>query len=127
MVAWLRAFMLAIVLTVTSFATTWSATGAATETLTLALGAGSMLKLHKPFDTVLIDNPDVVDVRALNDRSVLLEPLNPGVANVVFLDRRSIAVANIRVVVSDTRASRAHSGQSVYAGRPVPSLSRHAT
>jgi Flp pilus assembly secretin CpaC len=76
-----------------------SATLASDRTITLSLGAGSALELERPFKTVLIGDPDVVNVEARNDRSVMLEPLNPGATNLVFIDDASIAIANIRVLV----------------------------
>ena len=71
--------------------------------ITLGVGSGSELTLPKPFDTILVGNPDVVEVQPQNDRTVLLKGLNPGASNVVFLDAQSIAIANVRVIVSDAR------------------------
>jgi Flp pilus assembly secretin CpaC len=85
------------------------------------------IELDRPFDTILIDNPDVVDVRALNDQLIVLEPLNLGASNVLFVDEHNIAIANIRVVVCDPRRDRAAIVERIYAGRPVPSFRRHAT
>jgi Flp pilus assembly secretin CpaC len=65
------------------------------------------LNLEKPFTTVLVGDPSVVDVREQSDRSVILEPLDLGITNVVFVDAQSIAIANVRVLVcaSAIRAS----------------------
>ena len=125
MIAWLRVCMLGLALLLASSPATRSAT--LDEALTLMLGGGSTLTLERPFDTILIDNPDVVDVKALSDRSVLLEPLNLGTSNVLFVDERNIAIANVRVVVRDAHAERSYSVQPVYSSRPVPSFSKHAT
>jgi Flp pilus assembly secretin CpaC len=76
---------------------------ASVETVTLATGGGSQFTLARPFDTVLIGNPDVVDVQPRTDRAVVLKGLNPGASNIIFLDKESIAIINIRVVVSDAR------------------------
>jgi Flp pilus assembly secretin CpaC len=122
-----RVCMLGLVLLMGHPLATSSATGALDETVTLALGAGSQLTLDRPFDTILIDNPDVVDVRALNDQLIVLEPLNLGASNVLFVDEHNIAIANIRVVVCDPRRDRAAIIEPIYAGRPVPSFRRHAT
>jgi len=127
MTAWLRVCVLALIMALAGAPATRSSTDGVSETLMLMLGTGSTLQLKRPFDTILIDNPDVVDVQALSDQLVLLEPLNLGTSNVVFVDERNIAIANIRVVVSDARTDRWYFGQPVYAGRPVPPLSRHAT
>jgi len=72
----------------------------ADETITLTLGSGSTFRVSEPFKTVLIGNPDVVDVQTQDDRSVIVKPLKLGASNVIFLNRQSIAIGNIRVVVS---------------------------
>jgi len=75
----------------------------ADETIALALGSGSIFRLSEPFTTVLIGDPDVVDVDTHDDRSVILKALKLGASNVIFLDRQSIAIVNIRVVVRDAQ------------------------
>jgi Flp pilus assembly secretin CpaC len=74
---------------------------ALTHPITLGLGGGSMLTLPKPFETILVGNPDVVEVQPQDNRTVVLKALNIGASNVVFLDEQSIAIANVRVIVSD--------------------------
>ena len=73
------------------------------DTITLALGSGSIFRLERSFATVLIGDPSVVDVRAQDDRSVFLQALGRGSSNVVFVDAQSIAIANIRVIVRDAQ------------------------
>jgi Flp pilus assembly secretin CpaC len=51
----------------------------------------------------LIEDPQVVDVLRENDRAVVLKALAHGTSSVVFIDEHSIAIANIRVVVSDAK------------------------
>src|SRR5215470_16406768 len=89
MTAWLRVCVLALIMALTGAPATRSSADAVSETVTLMLGAGSTLKLKRPFDTILIENPDIVDVQALSDQLVLLEPLNLGTSNVVFVDERN--------------------------------------
>ncbi len=72
---------------------------AADQTITLRLGTVSILNLERPFATVLIGDPFVVDVHEQTDRSVILEPLDLGATNLVFVDAQSIAIANVRVLV----------------------------
>jgi Flp pilus assembly secretin CpaC len=96
MIPTLRACLLAAAL----LPITYSISGAADQEITLRLGAGSTLQLERPFTTVLIGDPDVVDVRAQGDRSVILVPLDLGATNVVFVDEQSIAIANVRVLVT---------------------------
>src|SRR5579863_8645790 len=63
---------------------TTAASWATDQTITLTLGTTSSLLLARPFKTVLIGDPDVVDVVTRDDRSVIFEPLNPGTTNVIF-------------------------------------------
>ncbi|SRR5579872_6829766 len=79
------------------------ASRASDDVITLAAGQGSIFRLERPFATVLIGDPTVVDVRARDDRSVLLQALGRGSSNVVFIDAHSIAIANIRVIVRDAQ------------------------
>jgi Flp pilus assembly secretin CpaC len=75
----------------------------ADDAIYLAPGVGSLLRLDRPFETVLIEHPQVVDIHRENDRAVVLKALAVGTSSVVFIDGNSIAIANIRVVVSDAR------------------------
>lgn len=95
MTAILRACALGLALLLTTIPVTW----AADQTIILRLGAESALALGRPFETVLIGNPNVVDVYSQSARSVNLEPLDLGATNLIFVDERSIAIANIRVLV----------------------------
>jgi Flp pilus assembly secretin CpaC len=79
------------------------ASQASDDTITLAAGEGSIFRLERPFAIVLIGDPSVVDVRARDDRSVLLLALGHGSSNVVFIDAQSRAIANIRVIVRDAQ------------------------
>ena len=90
-----RLFAVASALQLVATPVTW----AADQTIALRLGIGSPLSLERSFETVLIGDPDVVDVHTRNDRSVMLEPLNPGATNLIFVDAKSIAITNIRVLV----------------------------
>jgi len=90
-----RAYFLVLVL----LATTISMASAADQTITLRLGAKMGLALERPFETVLIGDPDIVDVHTLSDRWVTLEPLSLGATNLIFVDERSIAITNVRILV----------------------------
>ena len=82
------------------------ASWATDQTVILRHGTGSALLLERPFKTVLIGDPNVVDVVTRDDRSVTLEPVNPGATNVVFIDERSIAITNVGVLVCEASATR---------------------
>ena len=86
-------------------ASTFSPSCAADQAITMGLGASSGLLLGRPFKTILIGDPDIVDVLERSDRSVILRSLNLGATNVIFLDQGSIAVANVRILVCKTAAS----------------------
>ena len=84
-----------------------TAAGRATDqTITLMIGTTSSLLLARPFKTVLIGDPNVVDVVTRDDRSVTFEPLNPGSTNVIFIDERSIAITNVGILVCEAGATR---------------------
>ena len=84
---------------------TMSLARATDKTIILAIGTeGTTLMLERPFSTVLIGDPGVVDVLTQGDRSALLQPQGLGGTNIVFLDEGNIAIANLRVVVCGTAA-----------------------
>jgi Flp pilus assembly secretin CpaC len=91
-----------VALLLTSISTDW----AADQTVILRLGAGSTLQLERPFKTVLIGDPNVVDVVTQSDRSVTLQPLNLGATNIIFLDETSVAITNVGILVYKAIASR---------------------
>jgi Flp pilus assembly secretin CpaC len=90
-----RAYLLVLVLLLTTI----SVACAAEQTITLRLGATTALALERSFETVLIGDPNIVDVHTLNERRVTLEPLSLGATNLIFVDERSIAITNIRILV----------------------------
>jgi Flp pilus assembly secretin CpaC len=67
----------------------------------LGLGRPSRLMLAGAFEKVIVGNPDIVEVRTDDDRSVVIEPINPGVTNLVFVGAQGRVIANIRVSVCD--------------------------
>ena len=95
-----RAFALGLVVLLSAISATW----AADQTVTLKLGVGLAFAIERPYNSVLIGDPDIVDVHTNNDRSVMLEPLKLGATNLIFLDAKSIAITNIRILVRDAGA-----------------------
>ena len=87
------------------FASTFPLSCAADQAITMALGASSGLLLERPFKTILIGDPKIIDVLEQSDRSVILQPLSLGATNVIFLDERSIVIANVRILVCKTVTS----------------------
>jgi Flp pilus assembly secretin CpaC len=79
-------------------------TEASRHSVTLEVGAGSTVMLERPFKTVLIGNPDVIDVQTQDERSVLLKPLSAGATNLVFIDEQGMVIANLAVLVRSARS-----------------------
>jgi Flp pilus assembly secretin CpaC len=97
-----RGFAFALSVLLTTITASW----ATDQTITLTHGTGSAFWLERPFKTVLIGDPNVVDVLTQDDRSVFFEPLNPGATNVIFLDERSIVIINVGIRVCEAGAAR---------------------
>jgi Flp pilus assembly secretin CpaC len=76
------------------------------RTVTLGIGTEWRLFLEKAFETVIVGDPLVVDVRADDDRSVLIQPLGPGETNLVFVDSRGVVIANVKVSVCGAPPSK---------------------
>jgi Flp pilus assembly secretin CpaC len=77
---------------------------ATSPSITLQLGTGSTFMLERAFNTVLIGNPDVIDVQTQTERSVLLKPLSPGATNLVFVDEQGIVITNLSIMVRNAGA-----------------------
>ncbi len=73
-------------------------------TVTLQVGGGSRFTVERPFETVLIGNPAVVELQTQDERSVLLNPLSPGTTNLVFIDKQGIVITNLMVLVREAEA-----------------------
>jgi Flp pilus assembly secretin CpaC len=69
------------------------------RSVALAVGTESRLFLDKAFDTVILGDPRVADVRTDDNQSVVIKPLKAGVTNLVFVDARGVVTANIVVSV----------------------------
>ncbi len=118
--------VLAIALAI--LAMTISLARAADKTVILTVGTeGTTLMLEKPFKTVLIGDPKVVDVLTQGDRSALIQPQGLGGTNIVFLDEGNIAIANIRVVVCETAASSTSLNDQSVCGEHVDVRARSRT
>lgn len=82
----------------------------------LGIGTAFRLSLQTTFETVIVGDPLVVDVRTDDNQSVVIEPLKAGVTNLVFIDAHGMVTANIRVSVCGTSPSNGcaarHSSQA---------------
>lgn len=104
----MKRFSSTLVIAVLLLAITPALAGRDTEavrpSVTLEVGTGSTFMLERPFRSVLIGDPDIVDVQTPNDRSVRLEPLNSGTTNLIFVDEQGRVITNLTVVVHSARA-----------------------
>lgn len=72
------------------------------EIKALTIGVASppyKLDTEKPFRTIKIGDPKIVDVQALSDRTVVFQALAAGSTNIIFLDDGNVAIKDIGVVV----------------------------
>jgi len=90
--------------------------------MTLTLGTTTALSIGRPFKTVLIGDPNVVDVVTRDDRSVTFEPIATGATDVIFIDEKSIVITNVRILVCDAGATRIayQNGSDCAANREKP-------
>ena len=78
----------------------------AAKTVTLRPNFISTFTTDKPFKTIMIGNPKIVDATVQDDRTVVLTPHAVGETNIIFLDERNVRVTNINVLVEEGAASR---------------------
>ena len=74
---------------------------ASLQTVALKPNFISTFTLDKPFKTVLIGNPKIVDATAQDDRTVVLTPQAVGETNIIFLDERNVQITSINVLVDE--------------------------
>ena len=101
------------------FASTVSISWAANQAIILGLGTSSGLLLERPFKTILIGDPKIVEVIERGDRSVTLQPLNLGATNLIFLDESSIVIANFRILVCKVAVSSTAYGDDPECGHGI--------
>ena len=95
MAANLGKLFLALVLLLAAMPAAWTRE----RTVTLSLGMPSRLTLERAYDTVIIGDPQIVDVKTGDSQSALIEPLRPGKTNLVFVDAQGRVITNVRVSV----------------------------
>jgi Flp pilus assembly secretin CpaC len=72
---------------------------ASDDPVTLGVGEAFRLFVEKAFATVIVGDSAVVDVRADDDHSVVVEPLSPGQTNLVFIDGHGRVTTNVRISI----------------------------
>lgn len=78
----------------------------AAKTVVLRPNFISTFTTDRPFKTIMIGNPKIVDATAQDDRTVVLTPHAVGETNIIFLDERNVRVTSINVLVEEGAASR---------------------
>ena len=71
------------------------------QTLLLRPGVSRIFTIDRPYKTVLVGNPKVVDTRPLGERSVVLVPPPDGAGetNVIFVDEANAQITSVNVRV----------------------------
>ena len=79
----------------------WSQTEitAGRASINLELGVGATLNIERPYGSVLIGDPRVIDFQAEGERALLLRPLGVGTTNLVVVDKKGIVISNLTIVV----------------------------
>jgi Pilus formation protein N terminal region len=79
-------------------AATW-ATRAEEAAKTVALRPNfiSTFTTDRPFKTILVGNPKIVEATVQDDRTVVLTPQAVGETNIIFLDERNVRITSINV------------------------------
>jgi Flp pilus assembly secretin CpaC len=78
----------------------------AAKTVTLRPNFISTFTTDRPFKTIMIGNPKIVDATAQDDRTVVLTPHAVGETNIIFLDERNVRVTSLNILVEEGAASR---------------------
>jgi Flp pilus assembly secretin CpaC len=83
-------------------AATW-ATRAEEAAKTVALRPNfiSTFTTDRPFKTILVGNPKIVEATVQDDRTVVLTPQAVGETNIIFLDERNVRITSINVLVDE--------------------------
>jgi len=80
-----------------------SATRAEEAVKTVALRPNfiSTFTTDRPFKTVLVGNPKIVEVTVQDDRTAVLTPQAVGETNIIFLDERNVRITSINVLIDE--------------------------
>jgi len=70
------------------------------QSIEMRVGMSRSIAVTRPFRTIHITNPDIVDVVAQTDLNAILVPKAAGATNVVILDEKSNLISAVNVVVT---------------------------
>jgi len=69
--------------------------------INLSLGVAVLHKTDRPFASIVVGDPKVIEVTAVTDRTVTLVPIAPGLTNVLFLDDKGDQAGDLRIFIPD--------------------------
>ena len=69
------------------------------ETFILTPGVSKSLEVKRPFKTITVANPNIVEAIARSDRVVYLVPKARGVTNISFIDDKQEQIADVLILV----------------------------
>jgi Flp pilus assembly secretin CpaC len=72
---------------------------AARQTITLRLGHLDVFTVARPFKTIVIGDPKVVDTQAVTDRSIIITPQTEGETTILFLDEHNEPLNYLSITV----------------------------
>jgi hypothetical protein len=71
-----------------------------TQSIGLTQGYSSTIHVARPFSTIHIANPDIVDIVLTTDRSATLVPKATGATNVDFFDEKNMLISAVNIIVN---------------------------
>jgi Flp pilus assembly secretin CpaC len=73
------------------------------ETIHLAPGMATRVSAVRPFETMRIADPNIVEVFRESESTVVLKPLNDGATNIDFLDDKDVRIGSLNVTVDSQK------------------------
>jgi Pilus formation protein N terminal region len=71
-----------------------------TQSIGLTQGYSSTIHVARPFSTIHIANPEIVDIVLTTDRSATLVPKATGATNVDFFDEKNNLISGVNIIVN---------------------------
>jgi Flp pilus assembly secretin CpaC len=71
----------------------------ARQTITLRLGHLDVFTVERPFKTIVVGDPKVVDTQAVTDRSIIITPQSEGETTLLFLDEHNEPLNYLAITV----------------------------
>jgi Flp pilus assembly secretin CpaC len=72
---------------------------AARQTITLRIGHLDVFTVARPFKTIVVGDPKVVDTTAVTDRSIIITPQSEGETTILFLDEHNEPLNYLSITV----------------------------